>query len=130
MPLTEDDKVKIRMHLGYLNVAEAYTFVLGTPAGVETQFIIEGAMNRVLESAISQVRRFIQILDTIQEQKVNDLELLAVNKVGEIDVRNDEMKALDEQYDYWCGNLANMLGVYASPFDKRNGGGINVSVIH
>lgn len=129
MPLTEDEKVKIRMHLGYLNVSEAYTFVLGTPAGVETQFIIEGAMNRVLDAALYQVRRHIQILDTIQEQKITDLELLAVNKVGEIDVRADEQSALDDQYDYWKQSLSNLLGVYPNPWDKRNSGGINIPVM-
>lgn len=129
MPLTEAEKVKVRHHLGYLNVAEAYTFVLGTPAGVETQFIVEGAMNRILESALSEIRRHIQILDSIEQQKIDDLELLAVNKVGEIDVRSDEQAALDQQYEHWQGSLANLLGVMVNPFDKRANSGINVSVI-
>ena len=130
MPLIEAEKVKIRHHMGFLNVAEAYTFVLGTPAGVETQFLIEGAMIRVLESAMSEIRRHIQILDSIEEQKINDLELLAVNKVGEIDVRSDEQAALDKQYERWQGSLANLLGCIPNPFDKRNTGGINCPVIN
>ena len=130
MPLTEDEKVKIRHHLGYLNVAEAQTFVLGTPAAVETQFLVEGAMNRVKDSALVQVRRHIQILDTIEQQKVDDLELLAVNKVGEIDIRPDEQQALDGQYLRWQASLANLLGIYPNPWDKRNAGGINVPVLN
>lgn len=130
MPLTEDEKVKIRHHLGFLNVAEAMTFILGTPAAVETQFLVEGAMNRVLESALVQVRRHVQILDTIEQQKIDDLELLAVTKVGEIEIRQDEQEALDRQYERWQASLANLLGIYPNPWDKRNGSGFNVPVMH
>lgn len=129
MPLTDEEKVKIRHHLGFLNVGEAYTFVLGTPAAVETQFIIEGAMNRVLEKALPELRRILQVLNGLEEQMVADHELLAVNQIGEIKVRSDEQEALDARYGRWCGSLANMLGVYANPYDKR-GGGINVPVTH
>jgi predicted Zn-dependent protease len=130
VPLTEDEKVKIRHHLGFLNVAEAMTFVLGTPAAVETQFLVEGAMNRVLESALVQVRRHVQILDTIEQQKIDDLELLAVTKVGEIEIRQDEQEALDRQYERWQASLANLLGIYPNPWDKRNESGFNVPVMH
>lgn len=129
MPLTEQEKIKIRHHLGFLNVAEVATFTLGTPAGVETQFIIEGAMERVLEAALPELRRQLQILDVIEEQMVADHELLAVKKIGEITVREDEQQALDARYERWRCSLANLLGVYPNPFDKR-GGGINVPVQH
>lgn len=130
MPFTEQERVKIRHHLGFLNVAEAATFVLGTPAAVETQFIIEGAMNRILDAALPEARRHIQILDQIEDQMVADHELLAVTKVGEIDIRKDEQEALENRYDRWRQSLANLLGVYPNPFDKRRGPGINVPVSH
>jgi len=129
MPLTEQEKIKCRHHLGFLNVAEASTFVLGTPAAVETQFVIEGAMNRVLEAALPELRRQLQILDSIEEQMVADHELLAVEKIGEITLRKDEQEALVRVYDRWRESLANLLGVYPNPWDKR-GGGINVPVVH
>lgn len=129
MPLTDQEKVKIRHHLGYLNVGEAYTFVLGMPAGVETQFVIEGAMDRVLEAALPELRRQLQILDSIEEQMIADHELLAVNKIGEIELRNDEQESLDRRYDRWRQSIANMLGVNSNPYDRR-GGGINVMVRH
>ncbi len=128
MPLTEQERVKIRHHLGYLNVAEAQTFVFGTPASFEPQFLVEGAMNRVLDAALPEVRRHIAILDQIEEQMIADHELLAVSKVGEIDVRPDEQEALEERYDRWRQSLANLLGICANPFDKRYGHGVNVPV--
>jgi hypothetical protein len=127
--LTEAERVKIRHHLGYLNVAEAYTFVLGAPAGVETQFIVEGAMRRVLESALPEVRRILSILDQLEEQMVADHELLAVQALGEITVNPREQAQLTGRYDYWVGALANVMGVERNPFDKRNPfAGLNVAV--
>lgn len=132
MPFTEQEKVSIRSHLGYLNVQAAATFALGIPAAVETQFIIEGAMDRILDAALPLAREFISHLDTIQAQKVQDLEVLVVDSIGEIDIRKDEQQALDKQYSYWQNKLADLLGVMVNPFSKAHGdaGGLNVSVIH
>ncbi len=129
--LTEQERVQIRHHLGYVNVSAGYTFALGVPAAVETQFMIEGAMNLVMPTALPQIRRIIGILDTIEAQKVDDLELLAVNRLDTIDVNQGEQKQLDKQYDYWVNALANMLGSQRNPFDQRvfnAPGGINARV--
>ena len=131
MPLTEEERVSIRHHAGYLNVAEAMTFVLGVPAGVETQFIIEGAMNRVKESALPLLRRHLVILCTIEDQKIGDLELAAVDRLDSIDINQKEQQQLDQQYDYWVNSMCNILGVSRNPFDARKfnqTGGINVRV--
>lgn len=130
--LTPQEKVKIRAHMGYLNVAEAYTFVAGTPAGVETQFLIEGAMNRVLEDALPEVRRIVQVLDTIEAQKVEDLEVAIVNSLGEININQNEQKQLDLEYEKWQARLSNLLGCPVNPWDKRKevGPGMNIPVMH
>lgn len=130
MPLTEHEKVRIRHHTGHLNVAVSATFVLGTPAGVETQHIIEGAMNRVLESALPTLRDHINILDSIEAQMVDDHELLAVKKLGEIEIADKEQDNLDKRYDRWVNSLCNILGVVRNPFDKRASGGVNVPVVN
>jgi hypothetical protein len=134
--LSEIEKVKVRLHLGYLNVQEAQTFVLGTPAAVETQFIVEGAMNRILEEALPEVRRHLQILDQIEEQMIQNLELLQITKIDTIEVNSTgqdrEQRQLIQVYDRWVNGLANLMGVYRNPFDKRLGalgtGGLNVRV--
>ncbi len=131
MPLTEQEMVSVRHHAGYLNVAEAQTFVLGVPAAVETQFIIEGAMRRVKEAALPLLRQHLGILDKIQEQKVCDLELLAVNRLDSIEINQAEQRGLDGQYDFWVNSMCNILGIARNPFDARKfnaPGGINVRV--
>ena|SRR3990167_6965767 len=129
MPLTQQERVRIRMHLGYLNVSAVSTFVLGTPAAVETQFIIEGAMDRVLLEAEGLVRELLGICDTVLAQKVEGLEAMQVDSIGDIAVRKNHQVQLDGEYDKWRGKLADALGVFVNPFEKwSGGGGINVPV--
>lgn len=135
MAFDAQEKVKIRHHLGYLNVTNAATFALGIPQAVETQFIIENAMNLVLPEAEGEARRHINILNGIEELMICGHENLAINAIGEIKIREDEQEALDKRYHHWRNALANVLGVYPNPFDKRfysatGAGGINVRVKH
>jgi hypothetical protein len=134
--LNEHEKVKVRHHLGYLNVQEAPTFVLGVPGAVETQYTIEGAMNRILEEAVPEVRRHIQILDSIEEQSIANHELLQITRIDTIDVNSTgehrEQRQLRQVYNSWVDSLANLLGTTRNPFDQRlkhfGLGGINARV--
>lgn len=134
--LNAAEKVKVRHHCGYLNVQAAQTFVLGTPAAVETQFIIEGAMDRVLEEAIPELRRHLNILDSSEEQMVMNQELLQITKIDTITINSTgehrEQRQLRQTYDYWVDSLCNLMGVVRNPYDKRLGhfgnGGINARV--
>jgi hypothetical protein len=119
------------MHLGYLNVQMAFTFVLGIPAAVQTQFSVEGAMDRLLLDAEPEMRRHLRILDKIQDQMVDDLELLAVEGIDEIKIRKDEQAALWDQYEQWRRGLANLFGIAPNPFDQRlKSKGVNVARTH
>jgi hypothetical protein len=131
MPLSEQQRISIRHHLGYLQVADAYTFVLGVPASVETTFMIEGAMDRLLEHSIPLVARLLDTLDGIECQMITDLDLLAASKIGDIEVNLKEQEQLVKRYDYWIAALSNALGSYRNPFDKRltASGGINARVM-
>lgn len=130
MALTELEKVQVRKHLGYLNVAEAFTFVLGTPAGVETQFIVEGAVRRILVEAEPSLRKCLCELEQLEDAKQQIALDAGVSKVGNIEQRNtkEALAAVDMQLDNKRGELANYFGIYRNPFDKRRSGGISVSV--
>ena len=133
MAFSDQEKVRIRHHMGYLGVAQVQTFSLGVPSAVETQFLIEGAMNRVLPASEIEARRIVGVLDTIEAQMVGDLELLAVEKIGDITVDGKEQGKLKQQYRHWQAALGNMLGVPPNPYDQRflgGGGGVNARVAH
>lgn len=134
MAFTDEEKANIRYHLGYPNVSTVATFALGVPAAIEPSFILENAMNVVLLPAESRVRKILETLDKVEDQMVDDLDLLAVNQVDEIQVREKEQEQLVYSYMFWRNSLANLFGVVANPYDKRFFGtgamGINVPVLH
>ncbi len=117
---TEQEKVRARHHLGYLNVQEAYTFVLGTPAGVETQFLIEGALKRILPAAMPKFRELLDKCDCTEGERFENQDALIASKVGSIELRGREGQvALAQNYNYWRQGLANLLGIDPNPYDKR-----------
>jgi hypothetical protein len=130
--LSEEDKVKARHHMGYLNVQEASTFVLGIPAGVQTQFMIENAWGKILPHAENLFRTLLCRLDEIEAQVYGGSDMADVLKTGSIEVNPDRLKELAKYYRLAQQGLANLLGVVPNPFDLRDwvraGGGINVPV--
>lgn len=129
--LTDDEKVRIRHHLGYLNVDAASTFVIGIPAGVETQFMIEGAFSRLLPAAIPQVRKLLRYCECTEEQRFTSQPNAVVKQVDGITMGGtEEQEMLSKSYDQWRAALANMFGVVPNPFDHRYAGGsINLRVV-
>lgn len=130
MQLNETEKIRIRHHLGYAQVRSGAAFSLGFPATIETAFQIELAMNQVKDEALGLIRELINVCDSIEAQMIEDHELLAVTKVGEIEIQPKEQEKLDLRYDRWVGKLANALVVSRNPFDASMGPGVNVGVRH
>ena len=133
--LTEGEKVSVRHHLGFLNVSEQSTFSLGVPAGVQTQFTVEGAMRRVLPQAEPLLRRHLQILDALECQILENAPNVAVTSIDTIKIDPKAFKQTVEQYRYWGKSLANLIGCTPNPFDQRfndwnglGGGNINVGI--
>lgn len=119
MSLTDQEKVDARRHMGYINVQEAATFVLGVPAAVQTQFVIEGALNKLLAAAEPMLRQYLDNLNAIECQIVDNTEDLAAKKIGTIEINEKEFEQLIQRYKFWQGNLANLLGVPPNPYDMR-----------
>lgn len=124
MPLAEEEKVRIRDALGFLNSSELSTFVLGLPAGVETQFLIERAMNLfVLESALPLIRQILCELEGLDKQRAAVRGSISVEAIGGIRMRSpsDAFAELNKEFIRLIGRLANAFGVAPNPFDNRNG---------
>jgi hypothetical protein len=124
VPLSEAEKVKIRDHLAYLNSAELSTYVLGLPAGTETQFLIERAMSVfVLESALPLIRQILCELDDVDAQRRAVRASIATSAIGGIQMRDPSsaFAALDGEFVRLVGRLANAFGVPRNPFDHRGG---------
>lgn len=131
--IAENDKVRARHHTGYLNVEQSQTFVLGIPAGVQTQFLIEGALNRILPQALPKFLELLDRLDCIECELFGGVDLASITSISEIVVRPDRQKELAGYYKVAQQALTNLLGIIPNPFDQRtwlDGGAVNVSVHH
>jgi len=130
MPLSPDEKARIRDHLGYLNQPELSTYVLGLPAGVETQFLIERAMAiGPLPEAEALVRDILCALDAVEKQRRDVLSTATIESVGGIKMRpaSDGLDMCYREFVRQVGRLSNAFGITSNPFDHR-GSGINFRV--
>lgn len=132
MALTEDEQVKCRHHLGYPNVGAVQTYAFGVPAAMQTTFMIEGAMVRVLAQAESRLRFLLDKLDQA-ECKIDDiLGIVEISKAEDTEFDPDALSKLARIYKIHQQSLANLLGIVPNPFDQRDwlqgSGGINVAV--
>lgn len=131
--LTDEEKVRIRHAMGYLNVQEASTFVLGVPAAVQTQFMIEGAWDKVLPAASTILRRMLCRCEEVEAEVFGGLDLAQVTQVSEIQVNPKRLMELAKHYRLAQESIANLLGVPPNPYDMRSwlrtGGGMSVPVL-
>lgn len=124
--------------MGYLNVESAATFVLGVPAAMQTTFMIEGAMNRVLQTpqAVVMFRQFLARCEEVENYVFCNFDLSDVESIGTgeaVKINRKRLKELAEHYLIAQESLANFLGIVPNPFDQRGWlmkgrGGVNVPV--
>ena len=133
MALSDEEKARIRRHLGYLNVSAASTFNLGVPAALQTTFMIEGAWDKILYASEELVRTDLCRCDQIEAQVFGGSDLADVLETGSVKVNPDRLKELAKYYRIAQQSLANHFGVVPNPFDLRDwvqagGAGINCPV--
>ncbi len=131
MSFNPEEKVRIKHHLGYPQVKSARTFFLGYPISSPVTTQADGSIENVEPQAENMVRTMLDRLDGIESQMLEDNELLAGNKVDEIEVNGEEFDKLVQQYKHWQLSLGNILGIPPNPFDQRfmgAAGGLNISV--
>lgn len=129
--VTDYEKDRTRHHLGYLGVEAVSTFALGVPAAMQTTFMIEGAMVRLLPEAVERFRSLLCQLDAVESEVFCGMDLASVNKLDTIEINPKRLSELAKYYKIAQQGLANLLGCPANPFDMREWlkGGINVPVL-
>jgi len=133
--VTPEEKVRARHHLGYHNVESVMTFQLGVPAAMQTSFMIEGALDRIMSTpgAIEKFRQILCRLDAIENQVFCGSDLADVEVLDTITINRKRLRELAQYYSIGLGMLENLLGIVRNPWDKRAwvlsaDGGINVPV--
>lgn len=98
---------------------------------MQTTFMIEGALVRIMPEAVDKFRELLCRLDAVESEVYCGMDLASVEKVDTIAIRSDRMQELAKYYRLARSALANLLGVPPNPFDMREwvrGPAINVSV--
>jgi hypothetical protein len=117
--LSSQEKVRVRYHLGYLNVSPAASISFGIPRPLQTVFLVETAMSNLIEDAVGIVRNIVSIMDRIEAKLVEAQDRLAAIKLGEITLREQEGDQLDHEYKRWGQRLADTLGVPLYAYSSR-----------
>lgn len=132
--LSEQDRERIRYHLGYLNTDPVSSIQLGFPASGQHGFLVERAMEYIRGEAVSRVLRVVSELDSIECQMAESRQRLKAQQLGEIKIRNTneeqtEGDLLEREYVRWARRLADQLGVVPNPLSSRfNSGGVPINV--
>lgn len=111
MALSESDKARCRYHLGYPQVQPAASIVFGVPRPIQTAFLLEQAMNFVLESAVDKILQILTIMDGVECRLQAAQDRLAAQKLDTLELRTDECGQLETEYQRWGFRLADVLGV-------------------
>jgi hypothetical protein len=129
MPLSDADRDRVRYHLGYQSTSAAASVQLGIPRSTPTMFIVESAMDKLLDFAVPRVQRLLDRLDAIESRLEDSLDYLAAESIEGIRLRSttpgeSHPDALEREYLRWAQRLADVLGTYPNSCSPRfNRGG-------
>lgn len=136
--LSAAERERVRYHLGYQNVEPAASISLGFPRATQASFLVEAAMDRLVDSTVGRVSQIVALLDRIEGQMAEALCRLTAQQLGELKLRNSneeptEQDLLAREYRRWAERLADNLGVplnaYSERFRDDGGGMVNVPVM-
>lgn len=123
MPLTAGEKQRIRYHLGYPALSTAASIQFGQPALTQTNFLIESALNRLLEESLEQVRSISNVMDNVETKLIEAQDRLAAIQLEDLHLREDESEKLETEYRRWGYRLGDICGCPVYPFSRRYMGG-------
>lgn len=133
MALTNQQIVKCRAHLGYPNVGAVQTYVFGVPAAMQTTFMIEGAMVKILPDAEALVMDLLAKLDKVECRADELLDVIEFESTEDVKYRENALAIAARHYKRHQQALANLLGVPPNPYDQREwlqgGGALNVPIM-
>ncbi len=119
MALTDEEKQRVRYFLGYPSVQPAVGISFGVPKLIQTQFLLELAMEKILPIAENKIRQIIGVMDGIECRLIDAQDRLAAKSLDNLTMRADETDALEAEYYRWGGRLADTLGVPFYAYSNR-----------
>lgn len=134
MPALDDTtKARVRSHLAYPQISQPTIMTAGVPSIGEAQYLFERMMNNIYDAnAVEQVKSYVQVMDTIEQNLANVACLVKAKVVGDIQPNLDAGEYLEREYVRWGWRIADLLSVCPNPYSQRYGAGgtgLNVPVM-
>ena len=130
--LTEEEKARIRYHLGIPQTFPVASIILGFPASAQPAFLVEHAMELIPDTAIAIIRAIVAKCDATDCGIFESQDRLVAKAVDEVDLNPDEAVLRRREYRYWVQKLADNLGVplnaFAAAFQSGGPMPLNLSV--
>lgn len=133
MPLTDEQKDKVRYHLGYTGLSLVGTLSFGGVVVQQMAFLLEKNLTNLRESMVPIVQQLIcnlDELDCLLMQAARDGRIVRTG--GGVQINLDQAAAVKAQYVDWAGRLADQFSVTFDPLSRRfaaASSGVNVPVL-
>lgn len=109
------EKERIKYHMGYTGQSTAAGLAYGMPIPVQTMFLVESAIERLPLTSEDRVRKLITLLDKVECKMEGGLDNLEVNQVEQVELREDFIDKLEDEYCRWAARLADVVGAPLYP---------------
>lgn len=117
--LTDDEKARVRYHLGYPLLTTAASVQFGQPALTQTSFMVDNALSRITEPGLNYIRSMVKTMDDIEVKLIEAQDRLAAERLEDLYLRKDEVDVLESEYRRWGYRLAETIGAPIYPYSKR-----------
>lgn len=111
MPLTAEEKVRIRYHMGYPLQGSVRSLFASVPFNRQTLYLLEGVMETIAEESLPQIRKILGYLDKTDEKIFCDQKNMQADQIEELRLNESYHPKLRREYTYWQGRLAQCLDV-------------------
>jgi len=113
---SQEEKTRIKYHLGYQVLQLAQSISLGVPAATQTSFMVDSVLEHTPVSAAGIVRMLLGRLDAIDARLTEVLGQVRVSQVDSIKLNPTAGDDLERERTRWVNRLANVLGVVPNPY--------------
>lgn len=120
MALTDEERTKVRYHLGWHVTSENVINASGLPVSVPAELLLEKNIAVLTPQGETRVRECLCQLDKLEGIQKGAVEDMLVTKAGAVEIRKDYMELVESQYQAWQRKLADALGGGIHVFSAGN----------
>lgn len=113
------EKERIKYHMGYTGQSTAAGLAYGMPIPVQTMFLVESAIERLPTTSEDRCRKLITLLDKVECKMEGGLDQLDVNQIESVELREDYIDKLEDEYCRWASRLADVVGAPLYPGSSK-----------